>query len=101
MGILWLCAIFFAASANSFALPQGFVYLEDIEPTILVDLRYSGKNNFIGRPIDGYLQPRCIMTKETAEALKRIQSELHSFGLGLSDRQEITVSVESGLGRIV
>lgn len=81
--ILWLCAFFFAASVKSFALPQGFVYLEDIEPGIIVDLRYSGKNNFIGRPIDGYAQPRCIVTRETAEALKRLQSELHGFGLGL------------------
>lgn len=81
--LLWLCAIFFTASSNSFGLPQGFVYLEDVEPSILVDLRYSGKNNFIGRPIDGYLKPRCIVTGETAHALKGIQSELGSFGLGL------------------
>ncbi len=71
IAIHWLCAIFFTASANSLALPPGFVYLEDLEPVILVDLRYSGKNNFIGRPIDGYLEPRCIMTEETALALIR------------------------------
>lgn len=64
-------------------MPQWFVYLEDIEPSILVDLRYSGKNNFIGRPIDGYLRPRCIVTKETAQALKGLQSELQGIGLGL------------------
>lgn len=83
VGIFWVCAIFFALSSHSFALPQGFVYLEDIEPGILLDLRYSGKDNFMGRPIDGYLKPRCIVTKEMAQALKKIQSELHGFGLGL------------------
>ncbi len=78
-----LCAIFFCASANSYALPEGFVYLEDVAPGIVIDLRYAGDNNFIGRPIDGYVKPRCIVTKEMAKALKRVQSELHSHGLGL------------------
>ena len=83
LALFFLCAIFFCASANSYALPEGFVYLEDVAPSILIDLRYAGDNNFIGGPIDGYVKPRCIVTKEMAKALKRVQSELHSHGLGL------------------
>jgi D-alanyl-D-alanine dipeptidase len=37
------------------ALPEGFVYLRDIDPTIVQDIRYAGSHNFVGRPIRGYL----------------------------------------------
>jgi len=47
------------ALANS-ALPRGFVYLRDIDPTIVQDIRYAGSHNFVGRPIRGYLAAECI-----------------------------------------
>ncbi len=34
-------------------LPEGFVYLVDVDPTIRQDVRYAGKHNFVGRPIKG------------------------------------------------
>jgi hypothetical protein len=42
------------------ALPQGFVYVRDIDPTIVQDIRYAGSHNFVGRPIRGYLAAECI-----------------------------------------
>ena len=36
-------------------LPGGFVYLYDIDNTILTDIRYASSNNFLGRPVAGYL----------------------------------------------
>ena len=30
------------------ALPRGFVFLRDIDPTIVQDIRYAGSHNFIG-----------------------------------------------------
>ncbi|MGB7222251.1 MAG: peptidase M15, partial [Bradyrhizobium sp.] len=41
------------------ALPKGFVYLRDIDPAIVQDIRYAGYHNFVGRPIRGYLAPEC------------------------------------------
>ncbi|MHC1727937.1 MAG: M15 family metallopeptidase [Syntrophobacteraceae bacterium] len=70
-------------SAQSGALPGGFVYVEDVIPGIQVDLRYYSNYNFVGERIDGYLKPRCVLTRETAEALKQVQEELGKFGLGL------------------
>jgi zinc D-Ala-D-Ala dipeptidase len=84
--VLTVCFVFFVvlcACVSSHALPPGFVYLEDVVPNILVELRYFGNDNFVGRPIDGYLKPSCIITKATAQALKRVQSELNQYGLGL------------------
>jgi len=57
-------------------LPDGFVYLSDIDNTIKSELRYFTKNNFIGKPIDGYKNDCIIVTKETANSLHFIQQKL-------------------------
>jgi len=48
------------------ALPQGFVRLRDIDPSILEEMRYAQYHNFVGRPITGYLHEECILTREAA-----------------------------------
>ncbi len=40
--------------ASAQVLPDDFVFLHDIAPTIQQDIRYAGANNFVGRPLDGY-----------------------------------------------
>lgn len=60
-----------------------FVYLKDVIPTIKYDIRYAGKNNFLGRPVKGYEEAEALMTKEAAIALKNVQEELKAKGLGL------------------
>lgn len=57
-------------------LPAGFVYLKDIDPTIIQDVKYFTHDNFIGRPIKGYAAAECILTKEAALALSKLQQTL-------------------------
>ena len=64
-------------------LPEGFVYLSDIDKTIQKELRYLTDNNFIGKPIDGYYKNCVIMTEESAKALKKVQQILLKEGLSL------------------
>jgi D-alanyl-D-alanine dipeptidase len=64
-------------------LPDGFVYLEDVIPSILLEMRYFSDHNFTGKAVDGYLNPRCIITRQAAVALKHVQDELLPFGLGI------------------
>jgi len=64
-------------------LPKGFVYVEELIPSIKLELRYYSNHNFVGARIDGYLAPRCILTKNAAKALANVQKELSPFGLGL------------------
>src|SRR4051794_32876747 len=73
------------ASANTGGgkLPAGFVVLGDMQPAILQDIRYSTYHNFVGRPIDGYKQPLCILTRQAATALGRAQSALLRRGYTL------------------
>jgi zinc D-Ala-D-Ala dipeptidase len=65
------------------ALPPGFVYLSDVAPNVLQDIRYAGYNNLVGRPIPGYRAPRCVLTKQAAQALANVQHEVNEIGLTL------------------
>ena len=65
------------------ALPNGFVYLRDIDPTIVQDIRYAGSHNFVGRPISGYLAAECILSDPAARALQAVQKDLAGKRLSL------------------
>ena len=63
--------------------PAGFVDAAQTVPGLAVDLRYFGAANFIGRRVDGYDAPVCILTQAAAEALAAVQRDLAPRGLGL------------------
>jgi D-alanyl-D-alanine dipeptidase len=60
-----------------------FVPLDSVEPTIAVDIRYAGADNFVGAPIEGYDTPTCLVTPRAARALQAAQRELAARRLGL------------------
>lgn len=60
-----------------------FVSILEMDSTIVVEARYFGDNNFVGRPIAGYEAPKCLLTRPAAAALVRVQEDLRPFGLGL------------------
>ena len=64
-------------------LPEGFVYIEDIDSSIQYDIKYAGNDNFVGRPINGYNANKLIMTEQAALALSKAQQQLKIKGLGL------------------
>lgn len=72
-----------AEAAWSSSLPQGFVYLRDIDPSIVQDMRYAGRHNFVGRPIDGYDAAECVLSRRAAEALAHAQAALKPRNLSL------------------
>ena len=73
--------VVFASAVNH--LPDGFVYLGDVMPAVVTDVRYHGSENFIGAPVDGYEAPVIIITARAAKALQAVQQELTGRGLGL------------------
>lgn len=79
----WLLIIPLLISCARTELPDGFVYLDKVDITIQVDLRYAGYDNFVGVPVNGYSGDRVIMTRPTAEALSRVQERIGPQGLGL------------------
>lgn len=60
------------AGADTLA-PPDFVALQQVDPTILQDIRYLTPHNFTAEPVDGYQAPMCILTRPAAEALARAQ----------------------------
>jgi zinc D-Ala-D-Ala dipeptidase len=64
-------------------LPPGFVYLRDVDPSIAQDIRYATPDNFTGHPLPGYGAGECILRREAAVALKRVQEELAREKLSL------------------
>ena len=74
--------IFYSASINN-NLEDGFVYLKDIDKSIIVDLKYYSNNNFTGQYVDGYHSNNAILTKESALALSNAQDDFNKLGYSL------------------
>ncbi len=58
-----------------------FVDVHQMNPSIILDIRYATPNNFLHRAV--YPQARCFLVKEAALKLNEVQKELQSIGLGL------------------
>ena len=54
----------------------GMVDIRGLVPDIEQDIRYFGRDNFVGVPVDGYEAPRCFLKREAAEALARVERSL-------------------------
>jgi D-alanyl-D-alanine dipeptidase len=63
--------------------PAGFVDVQKIIPSIILDIRYFGPHNFVGEKIEGYKAPKCFLTEKTAVALSKVQADLKEFSLSL------------------
>ncbi len=59
-------ALVLPAAALVGGLPPGFVYLRDVAPGIVQDMRYAGANNFTGDPLPGYDAAECVLKREAA-----------------------------------
>ena len=75
--------VLISSQISSQTLPKGFSYVSEIDATIKKELRYGTSNNFIGKPIDGYLKDSLIISTPAAKALKEIQTKLMLSGLSL------------------
>ena len=82
-GIAVMIVMLPAPALADSALPKGFVYLRDIDPTIAHDIRYATSHNFVGRPINGYVAAECILSEQAANALETVQKKLAEKKLSL------------------
>ena len=63
--------------------PADFVDVADMIPGVVLDIRYATAVNFVGAPIDGYVKPKCLLTRRAAKALRTVQEALEQDGLAL------------------
>jgi len=80
--LLASAAALLAACAAAPRSPR-FVSLADVAPTVSLDIRYAGPDNFVGAPIEGYERPVCLLSEPAARALALVQRDLEEEGLGL------------------
>src|SRR5580704_12527799 len=76
-----LIAAFGAQSVAAQDRPAAFVDAATVVPGLVADMRYAGSHNFVGRPIDGYQAPHCLLTRPAAEALAEVARDLAPRGL--------------------
>jgi len=77
----YIILFFFTYSCSN--LPNGFVYINDIDNSIKIDLRYSTNNNFTGKVIDGYESNKAIISYQAAKSLSQVQKDLLKRNLSL------------------
>ena len=87
LGVLLALILFvtpaYAQRSQSPDDPSGFVVLAEVVPDIIQEIRYYSTYNFVGDRIDGYEMPCALMTREAAEALKKVSDDLKKQGYRL------------------
>jgi zinc D-Ala-D-Ala dipeptidase len=73
---LAFAAAFCAQAALAQDRPAAFVDAASVVPGLIADMRYAGSHNFVGRPIDGYEAPHCLLTQAAADALAAVARDL-------------------------
>ena len=71
--------------------PADFVDVSSLEPSLQVDMMYFGGDNFVGRPINGYKENRCLLARPAAEALKKAQARLKKAAARLGKEYSLLV----------
>jgi D-alanyl-D-alanine dipeptidase len=74
--VLALTATAGAQTAVAQERPSSFVDAATVVPGLTADIRYAGSHNFVGRPIDGYQAPHCLLTQAAAGALAGVARDL-------------------------
>jgi D-alanyl-D-alanine dipeptidase len=69
------------AQPRSEQRPDTFVDAASVAPGLIVEARYAGAHNFVGRPIEGYEKPICYLTRPAAAALAQVVADLEPRGL--------------------
>jgi zinc D-Ala-D-Ala dipeptidase len=77
-----LCALA-TLGVRADASPRGATLIDaaTVVPGLVLDMRYASSHNFVGRPIDGYQAPRCLLTQPAANALAEVARDLAERGL--------------------
>jgi zinc D-Ala-D-Ala dipeptidase len=76
-----LIAAFASHGAIAQERPAAFVDTATLVPGLIAEMRYAGSHNFVGRSIDGYEAPHCLLTRAAANALAEVARDLEPRGL--------------------
>lgn len=71
--ICFLCGIFcvWVFHAQDAKIPPEFGYVTNSLDLAVLEIRYAGKHNFTGKPVEGYQQPKAILSKKALGQLEK------------------------------
>ena len=72
----------------------GMVDIRSLVPDMSQEIAYSGSDNFIGSPVDGYDAPRCWLKRDAAEALAKVDGDLRELMDALQSEREAELLAE-------
>lgn len=75
--------LIFLASLSMASVPSGFVSLNDLCPSMKIQMNYATTENFTGEVVAGYKAKNAYLAKEPAEALCLVQTQALKRGLSL------------------
>ena len=64
-------------------IPSGFISLNEICPSMKIQMSYATTDNFTGEVLSGYKAKIAYLAKAPAEALCKVQAEANKLGLAL------------------
>lgn len=76
MPLAWGMAAMATASVSA---DNPFVCINTLSSDIIEDIRYSGSNNFVGKPMPGYSYQSCMLRADAAKGLKNAQALLSAL----------------------
>jgi zinc D-Ala-D-Ala dipeptidase len=82
VGLLFMQAAL-ATTAGASARAAALIDAASVVPGLVTDIRYAGSHNFVGRPIEGYRGPHCLLTEPAAKALAEVARGVAAGGLVL------------------
>ncbi len=90
--VLTACAHKGILNAEVFPLVDVQTYVREIH----LDMRYATVNNFTGKKVAGYQAAKCLLHKQVAEALAKVEQSLNASGhaLVLFDCYRPTIAVD-------
>ena len=78
--VVLACASDDPKSQSAETMPDDFVVVADFIPDIIQEIRYHSTYNFVGERITGYEEPKSILTRKAAEALKAVSDDVMEIG---------------------
>ena len=82
VSICFAATCFFSCSKGTDDSSQ-FVTLTDAVPDAILEIRYFGTYNFVGKRIDGYEEPTALLTKAAADSLRAVSDDVKAQGYRL------------------
>ena len=80
--LILLFSLFFVVGVCA-QIPEEFGYIKEEIPSIVLDIRYATKHNFMGRVVNGYASPKVVLTQKALSTLKKAQADFKRLGFGI------------------